>query len=321
VKFKHLWAPHHKYLETAIHTLISILVAKMKSPDFIHLHAIGPALFAPIARSLGLRVVVTHHGPDYQRGKWGRSARFILKLGEWMAMLFADRIIAVSRYTRKELHRKYRREDVSYIPNGVDRPLRTTSKRILDLYGLRIRKFILAVGRFVPEKNLHGLIHAYARLTNTEYPLVIVGDADHETSYSKSLKSLAGNTNGVILTGRLSGNELAQLYSHARLYVSTSLVEGLPITLLEALSYKLPVLVSDISAHREISIPITFYFRSDDKELLIENLARTIKKNHRQMMVTCKDFLDKEYSWGDIATKTLRLYNELYKGRNHRKQK
>jgi glycosyltransferase involved in cell wall biosynthesis len=222
-----------------------------------------------------MKVIITHHGPDYERAKWGRLAKKVLELGEKVGVLFSDKIIAISRGIQKLIRDKYEKDSV-FIPNGVSIPEVLPPGETLKKFGLEPRKYVFTACRFVPEKGLHDLIEAFRIIKNPPFKLVIAGDADHETEYSKRIKKLASQTKGVVLTGFLSGKPLQELFSNAGLFVLPSYYEGLPIALLEALSYKLPVLVTDIPPHREINLERYRYFKLGNLKELASLMAKRL---------------------------------------------
>ncbi|HBE43612.1 MAG TPA: glycosyl transferase family 1, partial [Bacteroidales bacterium] len=238
VKLKTIYAPHLKSFEAVTHTFLSVIWARKAKADVVHIHAIGPAIMSPLARLLGLKVVFTHHGPDYRRAKWGPYARVVLRLGERAGSVLAHEVIVISTVIRDLINKKYKRGNANLIYNGVPFPVMVDKTGFIESLGLKSRSYIFTLGRLVEEKGFDLLIRAFSRLKNTGVKLVISGDADHETSYSRKLKSLA-RENGVILTGFLKGEKLQELFSHARLFVLPSFHEGLPISLLEAMSYRL----------------------------------------------------------------------------------
>lgn len=306
VKLFNLWSPRYKNFETIIHSIIGLGMARLLSPDILHIHAIGPALVTPLARLLGLKVVVTHHGPDYDRQKWGFIAKAMLRLGERLGCRFANRIIVISETIKILVKQRHERSDAVLIPNGVNTPPPLTSTDYLETMGLEQKKYIVAVGRFVEEKGLHDLIAAYAGLQDKPIPLVIVGDANHETIYSRELKE-AALKNGVVMTGYLKGEKLVQIFSMARLFVTPSYHEGLSITLLEALSYGLDVLVSNIPANREVGLDENNYFAAGDVVGL--RLALQKKIEHKKLPDYSK-ILEK-YNWDRISSQTWNLYQEV----------
>jgi len=312
-----LWAPHHKYLEAFCHTFLGVISARIKSPDILHLHAIGPSLLIPLAKILGLKVVMTHHGPDYRRQKWGRFAKFALQLGEYVAIRYAERVIVIAKTVKDDLEKKYGRMDLEYIPNGVDFPQDISNSGMLRRYDLTPKKYVLAVSRFVPEKGLHDLIQAYSKVTNPGFKLVIAGDADHETDYSRNIKKSAKASNDIILTGFISGRPLQQLFSNAGLFVHVSHYEGLPISLLEALSYGLNVLVSDIPAHKEIPLADFRYSPVGNIDVLSKKIVALFgrKISDEEIRLNKKTLLD-NYNWNVIAKKTMRVYNGIFENRS-----
>ena len=307
VVLKDLYAPRSKGFEAIIHTIISTYYARCAGFECIHIHGIGPSLCVLFARLLGLKVVVTHHGSDYKRQKWGLVSRIILRAGEFLGVTFAHRVIAVSLAIRKRLQIMYGRTDIDYIPNGVVIHKKVKDDSFLKEWDLKKKEYILAVGRFVPEKGFHDLIAAYGKMKKTPMRLVIAGDADHETEYSRKLR-LMGDQYGCVLPGFVPREILAQLYSHTRLFILPSYHEGLPIALLEALSFGADVLVSDISAHREFSLEPSSYFRPGD-------IPGLTKKIEDKLMIPCpleqRDKLLTPYDWDIIAEKTYMVYRTL----------
>jgi Glycosyltransferase len=296
-----------KSLEAIIHTFRAIFAAKTKfHTDIVHIQAIGPAILTPFARLLGMKVVFTHHGPDYDRAKWGKMAKFMLRFGERMGCTFANEVIVISNVINDLIKRKYGRNDAHLIYNGVTPPVIINDMSFLEKSGIEPRKYILALGRFVPEKNFHTLINAFSSLCQSEYKLVIAGDADFEDDYSVNLKALAKNCNDVILTGFVKGDKLHALLSHASLFVLPSSHEGLPISLLEAMSYNLPVLVSDIPANKEVNLPPSCYFHYDEKNTL-ENLTEALKLRINDSSKPEYDLT--KYDWNTIAEQTANIYS------------
>ncbi|MBA3005459.1 MAG: glycosyltransferase family 4 protein [Proteobacteria bacterium] len=309
IQLAHLYAPHKKSLEAIGHTFLAVLEAKKEKADLIHIHAVGPGLMAPFARLLGLKVVVTNHGPDYDRQKWGVLAKTMLQLGEYLSGKFANQIIVISSVIA-EIIRKRCGRDSNLIYNGVPLPDRSESTSYLDRTAIKPKNYILAVARFVPEKGLHDLIEAFADLKRN-YQLVIAGDADHQTTYSRELKQLAAVDKRIILTGYITGEDLNQVFTHARLFCLPSYHEGLPIALLEAMSYGLPVLVSDIPANREVDLPAERFFKCGDVKDLHEKLERLIdlELSDKEQQLLRTEIIEK-YNWQKIAEQTVAVYQK-----------
>lgn len=305
VKLKDLYAPHSKSLEAIIHTFLAIIWAKFKKTDIIHIHAIGPGIMVPFARVLGMKVVFTHHGPDYDRKKWGKFAQAVLRKGEQLSALYANEVIVISEVIKKSLAAKYGRVNTHLIFNGVPIPLKSHKMDYIQSLGLERQKYVFALGRFVEEKGFDLLINAFVSLNQQDLKLVIAGESDHETNYSRSLKELA-HAHNVLLPGFVRGENLNQLFTHARLFVLPSYHEGLPISLLEAMSYKLPVLVSDIPANKQIDLSPDNFFQTGSEEALKSklnlHLASEYKPGQYDMM---------PYDWDRIARMTKLVYEKV----------
>lgn len=295
--------PRSKNLEAVVSTFLAVLDAKKRGAGLIHIHAIGPALLAPLARLLGLKVVVTHHGTDYHRAKWGLLARSALRAGEWLALNFADRVIAVSPSLAAQLRQSFpeRAQAVTYIPNGTsDLPGDADPALVLERLGLEDGNFLLAVARLVPEKGLHDLIDAYER-SNCTAKLVIAGSADHQSDYARDLLARAGDR--IIFTGVQSRATLKCLYERCSLFVMPSYHEGLPIAALEAASCGARILLSDIPANLDIGLDPRNYFPVGNVAALTERLN-----------ADCADFqVDRDsvrarFSWDKAAEDTLNVY-------------
>ncbi|MDR2843782.1 MAG: glycosyltransferase family 4 protein [Candidatus Symbiothrix sp.] len=302
--------PRKKAFEAIIHTLKAIHAAKFKlKADLVHIHAIGPALATPYAKLLGLKVVITHHGPDYDRAKWGKAAQWMLRLGERIGVLFADGVIVISETIHQIVKTRYGRTDAHLIHNGVSQPVFASDNDYLHSLGIEAQKYIFAMGRFVPEKNFHQLVRAFASLNEKKgYRLVLAGDADFEDEYSIALKQLAGENN-VVLTGFVKGHKLQTLLSQAAAFVLPSSHEGLPISLLEAMSYHLPVLASDIPANLEVGLPPENYFPVNDTIVLAEKLNNALSIGKQDVFYNME-----VYDWDKIAEQTAAVYNRCFCG-------
>ena len=308
VKLADISTPKKKSFEAIIHTLKGVWVAKYHChTDILHIQGIGPALVTPFAKLLRLKVVLTIHSLNYDHEKWGKIAKFLLKTGEKMGCRFADEVIVISDVIKNNILKSYNRKNVHLIYNGVPEPNFIQTTHYLDKLGVKPQKYIFAMGRFVPEKNFHQLINAFLSLKNRdEYKLVLAGDADFHDEYSRKLKKMA-NENGVILTGFIRGEKLYELLTHASAFVLPSSHEGLPISLLEAMSYDLPVIVSDIPANLAIGLDQDSYFPVGNEEKLMEKLNNLIDKKP----IKCKYQLD-SYQWEKIAKQTIQVYEKNY---------
>lgn len=311
VKLVNIDSPKKKSFEAIIHTFRAINEAKRLKADILHIHAIGPALLVPYAKMLGMKVVFTHHGPDYDRDKWGFAAKSMLKLGERMGCMFADEVIAISDVIRNLIKQKYNRtRHVHLIYNGVSQPEICDYPEYFNELGIEKGKYILGMCRFVPEKNLHHLISAYAQVKNEELrvqkdsgiKLVLAGDTDFEDDYSRGLKEMA-RKNGIILTGFIKGKKLHSLLTNCRAYCLPSSHEGLPIALLEAMSYGVKVVVSDIPANLEVGLQKDDYFPVGNVGVLAEKLKAVIEQPLQHI-----DYDMKKYDWEKIASQVADVY-------------
>lgn len=311
VRLLRLWTVRNTYFEALLHSLVCAVVAGFRRPEIVHVQGIGPALVTPLLRLLGLRVVVTHHGEDYNREKWGWAARTVLRAGEAFGMRFAHKRIVISRSIEKLIATKYGKS-CEVIPNGVvfsDLP--SGKDRVLDL-GLEPGRYVLTVGRLVPEKRQLDLLRAFSDAALDGWKLVIVGRIDHKNKYADLLASEASVRENVVMAGFQGGESLRQLYAHAGLFVLPSSHEGLPIVLLEALSYGLPVLVSDIPSNLEVVSDPTQVFRLGDIQELSTKIAvvTNVKLNQAQRETLRRDCFDR-YDWAEIARSTSAAYDEL----------
>ena len=308
VKLVDIDAPKKKSYEAIVHTFRAINLAKKWKADVVHIHAIGPALLVPYAKMLGMKVVFTHHGPDYDRDKWGFTAKSVLKLGERLGCRFADDVIVISEVIQDLIARKYhRRERVHLIYNGVPKPEICDYPEYFEELGIEKGKYILGMCRFVPEKNLHHLIEAFKKLEAGDCKLVLAGDTDFEDEYSLGLKKMAQEA-GVVLTGFVKGRKLHSLLTNARCYCRPSSHEGLPIALLEAMSYHLPVVVSNIPANLEVGLSSYCYFHFGDVDALAARLQKVIDEDYHSVQYDMAP-----YDWDKIAKQVMGVYEGLLK--------
>lgn len=303
-----IWAPLRKSLEAICQTTWGVIqVARHRSRyDLLHIHAIGPSLLIPFARRIGIPVIMTHHGPDYDRQKWGKLAKTILRLGERLGCRYASRVITVSQHIRNQIKQMYGCNGV-YIPNGVPIPALIPPGVFIKKWGITPKRYVLAVGRLVPEKGLHDLIAAFSRI-DTDWQLVIAGAADHEDDYSRTLKQHAAEDSRIITTGFIKGAELGEIFSNAGLFTLPSYHEGLPIALLEAMSYNLPIIASDIPANCELAqAGETFPVGN------VDELRRKILEfiSSPAVVRQTRERVEVEFNWDVVADATERVYLEV----------
>lgn len=306
VKLVDIPTPRKKAFEAIVHTVRAVIAARRLGADVVHIHAIGPALVTPLARLLGMKVVFTHHGPDYDRDKWGAAAKMMLRLGEMLGCRFANRVIVISDVIRNLIASKHgRTKGVSLIYNGVPAADKCHFPEYFSELGITEGNYVLGMSRFVPEKNLHHLIEAFSRVKSEGLKLVIAGDSDFPDEYSEGLKRQA-REEGVVLTGFVKGKKLHSLLTNARCFVLPSSHEGLPIALLEAMSYGLPVVVSDIPANLEVGLAEECYFPVGDVDTLASRLRVLCDAPVERI-----DYDMAKYDWDQIAKEVSDVYRSL----------
>lgn len=306
VKLVNVDSPKKKSFEAIVHTFRAINKAKKLGADILHIHAIGPAMLTPYAKMRGLKVVFTHHGPDYDRDKWGFAAKMMLKFAERMGCEFADKVIVISDVIKNLIAKKYgRTKNVHLIYNGVPEPEVCDYPEYFEELGIEKGKYFLGMCRFVPEKNLHHLIEAFAKTDHKDCNLVLAGDTDFEDDYSRNLKKMA-KENGVVLTGFIKGKKLHSLLTNCRCYCLPSSHEGLPISLLEAMSYDVPVIVSDIPANKEIGLEKSCYFPVGDVDALATKLQKNVDEAYHHV-----EYDISKYNWNVIADQVCDVYQSL----------
>lgn len=297
-----------KGLAALTSSCFATLKAVNARPDVIHYHAEGPCVPLRLAHLFGIRTVATIHGLDWARAKWGRFASAYLKLGERTAARYADEVIVLSRNVQEYFRRTYGRE-TRFIPNGIERAERIPARIIGERYGLVENDYILFLGRIVPEKGVHYLIEAFKGIT-TDKRLVIAGGASDSAEYYDRIRSEAADDPRIILTGFTEGAELAELYSNAYVYVLPSDLEGMPMSLLEAMSYGNCCLTSDIPECAEVIGQYGVTFRRGDVGDLRAGLERLIgNPSHvERLKSTAAGYVTREYSWDSVVERTLALY-------------
>jgi glycosyltransferase involved in cell wall biosynthesis len=298
-----------KGLAAVTSSFFAAVCAAFSDAQVVHIHAEGPALFSWIPRLTGKRVVVTVHGLNWQCQKWERSlGATIIKLGERCAVRFAHKIIVLNRNTECYFSDTYKR-NTCYIPNGITRPTQLPLDLIGQKYELNSNEYILFLGRIVPEKGVHYLIKAFAEV-KTEKKLVISGGSSDSQEYIASLKQMAEKDSRIIFTGFVQGQVLEELYSNAYIYVLPSDTEGMPLSLLEAMSYGNCCVTSDIPGCREIAEDRALCFPAGDIYALrdmVQKLCDQPETVERFRRHACDQVCDR-FSWEDVVRKTLEVY-------------
>lgn len=311
------WAPSNTRLEAIVHTLLALFKARRLKPDIVHIHAVGPSLVAPLARLMGMKVVFTHHGYDYDREKWNTLEKKVLRLGEWAGMRFAHGRIVVAKHIADAMQAKFNR-NVHFIPNGVQIDIEAADDTVLDEFGLTKGRYVLLVARLVVEKRQMDLIEAFLQADMPDTKLVLVGGGDARSDYAEKLRARAKSHSNIVLTGSQSGARLGGLFANAGLFVLPSSHEGMPIALLEALAYGLPILASNIEANLALELDAESYFPLGDVAALSQAMQKKLsdRKMPAQASVDVGEMGSKimaRYNWATICEQTASLYLSVLK--------
>lgn len=311
------WAPSNTRLEAIVHTLLALFKARRLKPDIVHIHAVGPSLVAPLARLMGMKVVFTHHGYDYDREKWNTLEKKVLRLGEWAGMRFAHGRIVVAKHIADAMQAKFHR-NVHFIPNGVQIDIEAADDTVLDEFGLTKGRYVLLVARLVVEKRQMDLIEAFLHADMPDTKLVLVGGGDARSDYAEKLRARAKSHSNIVLTGSQSGARLGGLFANAGLFVLPSSHEGMPIALLEALAYGLPILASNIEANLALELDAESYFPLGDVPALSQAMQKKLSdsKMPAHASVDVGEIGSKimaRYNWTTICEQTASLYLSVLK--------
>ena len=310
IRLKEVPTIHLKGLAAMTASLSGAVSAAFHSFDVVHFHAEGPAFMCWLPKMMGKRVYVTVHGLDHQRAKWGRFARAYIMKGEKNAVRYADEIIVLSRGVQKYFQDTYGRKTV-FIPNGVKEPKIRKAELIKEKFGLEKDGYILYLGRIVPEKGETYLIEAFKKV-KTDKKLVIAGGASDTDAYMNRLKELAQNDDRIIFTGFVQGRLKHELYSNAYIYTLPSDLEGMPLSLLEGMSYGNCCLTSDIPECAEVVEDKAVLFKKGNIENLREKLQMLCDDKELTDMYKkdAAEFIRRKYNWDDVVQRTLALYEE-----------
>ena len=296
-----------KHTDAASHTLLCALEASCAHGfDIVHLHGIGPASCAPVAHMWGRPVISTFHALDWRQVKWGSRARSMLHRGEAIGAQHSDAVIAVSRLMQAHVQSTHG-VSAEYIPNGASPHPVPPDPAPLAAWGLRPGGYILTVGRIIPDRELHTLVEAFNQFPTT-LRLVIVGSETPRTAYSDRLERAAGDR--VLFTGDVFGERLQALYGHALFYVLASRVEGLPITVCEAMAHGKALVLSDIPENVEVGGPAARYFKCGDVNALLETLMELASDAavREQLGAQARARCEQTYNWDLITDQIEALY-------------
>lgn len=296
-------------LNAIVYSFLATLRALFGRYGIIHYHAEGPCVMLGLPKLFGYRTIATIHGLDWQRAKWGNLAAHVLKYGEKQAARKADEVIVLSRNVQEYFWNTYHRRTV-FIPNGIEKPVRRDCRDIREKYGLERDGYILFLARLVPEKGVHYLIEAYQKI-NTDKKLVIAGGNSHAAEYMHKIYQYAEQNKNIIMTGFVQGRILEELYSNASIFVLPSDIEGMALSLLEAMSYGNCCLVSDIPENMEVVEEYAEHFKKGDVKDLKRKLQYLvdnpdIAEGYRNKS---SNFICNKYNWDAVVEKTIKVYN------------
>ncbi|MDD6395025.1 MAG: glycosyltransferase family 4 protein [Firmicutes bacterium] len=308
IRLKSVFTIDKKGMAAATSSAVAALKASFSGADVVHIHAEGPAFMSWLPKLFGKKVIVTIHGLDWNRSKWGGFASWYLKKGEEMAVKHADEVIVLSHGVQDYFKEKYNRDTV-FIPNGVDVPEIREAQLITEKFGLNKDDYILYLGRIVPEKGIRYLIEAFKNV-RTDKKLVIAGGASDTDEFMSELKDMAAADERIVFTGFVQGKLLEELYSNAYIYTLPSDLEGMPLSLLEAMSYGNCCLTSDIAECAEVVTDRAVTFKKSDAADLAEKLQTLCDnpKNVQEYKDNAADYICSRYNWNDVVDKTLALY-------------
>ena len=312
VTLKNAWTIDKKGLAAMVASFTAAICAAFSRFDIVHFHAEGPCAAMWIPKMFGKKCVATVHGLDWQREKWGKGfASKYIKFGEKVMVKCADEIIVLSESAREYFKETYDRETV-LIHNGIERPEKKEADKITSLYGLSKNGYICIVSRLTAEKGVHYLIDAYNKI-KTDKKLVIAGDTSDTDEYVKMLKEKAAGNPDIIFTGFISGDTLAEIYSNAYLVTLPSDIEGMSLSLLEALAYGNAVLCSDIPENTLVTEDKAMHFRKSDVEDLAEKLQKMCDNAEivSELKNGADEFILGKYNWDDVASETFDLYKKV----------
>lgn len=308
VRIKKVFTIDKKGLAAVSSSVFASIKSAFGRYNIVHIHAEGPAFMCWLPKLFGKKIVVTVHGLDHRRAKWGRLAGKYIMAGERNAVRFADEIIVLSEGVKEYFKDTYNRDTV-FIPNGVNRPKLYPPEIISKKYGLKKNDYILFLGRLVPEKGLRYLIDAF-KSVKTDKKLVIAGGSSDTSGFEKEIKELAASDERIIFTGFVEGKTLAELYSNAYVYTLPSDLEGMPLSLLEAMSYSNCCLTSDIGECADVVGQNAVIFKKSDIEDLRDKLQvlcddKALVNDYKSKAA---DYILQKYNWDNVTADTLKTY-------------
>lgn len=310
IKIKSVFTINRRGLAAMTASIAGSICAAFGKYDVVHFHAEGPCAMMWLPKLFGKRCIATIHGLDHQRAKWGGAASTYIMMGEKTAVRCADEIIVLSEGVKRYFKEKYNRDTI-FIPNGIQRPKVREAKFITKNYDLHKDEYILFLGRIVPEKGLRYLLEAFKQV-KTDKKLVIAGGASDTDSFFQELKKMANGDERIIFTGFVQGHILEELYSNAYIYTLPSDLEGMPLSLLEAMSYGNCCLVSDIEECTSVVDDKAIVFEKSNVNDLKSKIQEVCDDYDKvaHFKTEAADYICSRYNWNDVVEKTLDLYRK-----------
>lgn len=296
--------------------MLAVIHSLKNNYDVYFFHAVVTGMFIPFVRLFGKKVLLQTHGLDWKREKWNTIAKAVIRFSTQLGIRLSHKIASVSLEEVEYFEHRFKKH-VTHLPNGISIIEPTNDITELDKYNLRSGKYILFLSRLVPEKGCHFLIEAWKNLNpqlKSEYKLLIAGDTQYRDKYYYSLKE--HKSQDIIFTGFATGELKRQLLSHAGLFVQPSTIEGMPISVLEAMGYGIPVVASNIREIRDIAIDKELLFEPGDSESLskILNMTLTEIETHKKRSVEKRGEVLAKYSWDSTAKVLDGLLGRLVNG-------
>lgn len=298
-----------KSLDAVVYSFLASIRVLFGKYDIIHYHAIGPSFMLIIPHFFRKKIVVTVHGLNYKTPKWKGFGAKYMHWGEVIIAKYADKIITLSKEQQKYFKEKYNR-DTEYIPNGTELRDKSNPDIIEKKWGLKKDKYILFLSRVVPGKGLENLIEAFKEI-DCDLQLIIAGESEYVTDFRDKMLSMASSDKRIKFIGFVEGQELIELYSNAYLFVFPSEAEGMPMCLLEALSYDTPCLVSDIPENIEVGGEYVQSFKVKNTEDLTKHLKDCINNNSILFNRNTREYIESRYNWENIVKRTMDVYENI----------
>lgn len=321
IKIKYLPCIHTKHLDAITHSFLATIDAIKNNYDIIHYHGVGPSLLAWIPRIFARHslVVCTFHSIDRYHQKWNPIAKLFLRLGEKAACVFPHKTITISQGLQQYCLNEYNKETI-YIPNGIN-PKEEKNSDTINQFGLNKNEYFVMVSRLIPHKGAHVLIEAFNNLKKNNpdnqaiknLKLAIVGGSAYTDDYVKKLHRLASNNNQIIFTDFQSGKTVDQLYANSLALIHPSFNEGLPITVIEAMSHGKPVLLSNIAEHIELGTDYNLIFKDNDVKELEDKMLYFINLSEEEKILLGKQnktIVDEKYHWKKLIPKVIDVYEK-----------